>query len=52
LRRVTSFLEGATYTTVSRFRPRARRVFSTRRPPRVDIRFKNPCTRFLGIVCG
>jgi len=42
----------AAYTTVRRFRPFARRAFSTRRPPREDMRLKKPCTRFLGIVWG
>ena len=37
---------------VSRFRPRARRAASTRRPPEVFIRARKPCSlarwRFLG----
>lgn len=34
-----------TYQTVRRFRPRARRRFKTRRPPRVLMRSKKPWVR-------
>ena len=39
-------------TTVNRRRPRARRRFSTARPPRLDIRLRNPCSRLRGIRFG
>ena len=38
--------------TVNRRRPRARRRFSTARPPRLDIRLRNPCSRLRGIRFG
>ena len=38
--------------TVSRFRPFARRRFSTRRPFLVLMRTKNPCVRFRWRVLG
>ena len=39
-------------TTVSRRRPRARRRLITARPPRLDMRLRNPCSRLRGIRFG
>ncbi len=39
-------------TTVNRRRPRARRRLSTTRPPRLDMRLRNPCFRLRGIRFG
>lgn len=37
---------------LSRYRPLARRAFSTARPARVDIRWRNPCFRALRRLLG
>lgn len=38
--------------TDNRLRPLRRRAFSTLRPPRVDIRARNPCRRWRRLVLG
>lgn len=47
-----SEIQGYSLLTVRRFRPFARRRFSTRRPFLVAIRTRNPCVRLRWRVLG